>query len=107
MPFLSLVALTRPSPWERNAYVRTPPIRQLTAISPPPSPISDVTLRPVRQRRVCLRLIPPLPYRRGLPEAGNQTRSCRLRGSGKRGCPNSPVRSTDEAIWHIAAPDVC
>jgi hypothetical protein len=29
---------------------------------------------------------------------GNQTRSCLLRVFGKRGCPNSPLRSTDEAI---------
>ena len=50
--------------------------RQLTAVSRPLSPISDVTLRPVRRRRVCLRPIPPSQYLRGSLGAGNQTRSC-------------------------------
>jgi adenylate cyclase len=38
--------------------------------------ISDATRRRVRRRRVCLRSIPPLQYRRGSLGAGNQTRSC-------------------------------
>ena len=79
----------------------------LTSASRPPSPISDVTLRRTTRRRVCLRSIPPLQYRRISPAADYQTRSCRLRVFGKRGCPNSPLRSTDKAIWHIASPDVC
>ena len=58
----------------KNPYVRTPPFRQLTAISRPLSPISDVTLRRVRRRRVCLSPIPPLQYLRGSLGAGNQTR---------------------------------
>ena len=49
--------------------------RQLTAVSRPLSPISDVTLRRVRRRRVCLSSIPPLQYLRGSLGAGNQTRS--------------------------------
>jgi adenylate cyclase len=60
----------------KKAHVRTPPIRQLTAVSRPLSPISDVTLRRVRRRRVCLRSIPPLQYLRGSLGADNQTRSC-------------------------------
>ena len=63
-PLLSFVALTRPSSQGRKPSVRTPPFRQLTAVSRPLSPISDVTLRPVRRRRVCLRSIPPLQYPR-------------------------------------------
>ena len=74
-PLLSFVALTRPSSQGRKPNVRTPPIRQLTAVSRPLSPISDVTLRPVRRRRVCLRSIPPLQYLRGSLGADNQTRS--------------------------------
>src|SRR6476659_9351987 len=76
---------------------------QLTNGSCPPSPISDVTVRRTARRRVCLRSIPPLQYRRISPGADYQTQSFLLRVFGKRGCPNSPVRSTDEAIWHIAA----
>ena len=38
-------------------------------------PISDVTLRPVRRRRVCLSSIPRSQSLRGSPGAGNQTRS--------------------------------
>ena len=57
-PLLSLVALTRPSSQGRKPNVRTPPFRQLTAVSRPLSPISDVTLRRVRRRRVCLRVDP-------------------------------------------------
>jgi len=38
--------------------------------------ISDVTLRSVKRRCICLRPIPHLQYRRGLPGAGNPTRSC-------------------------------
>ena len=76
MALLSFVALTRPSSRGRKPYVRTPPIRQLTAVSRPLSPISDVTLRRVRRRRVCLSSIPPLQYLRGSLGAGNQTRSC-------------------------------
>ena len=55
----------------RKPNVRTPPLRQLTAVSRPLSPISDVTLRRVRRRRVCLRSIPPLQYLRGSLGAGN------------------------------------
>ena len=91
----------------KKALRQNPPMWQLTTASRPPSPISDVTLRRTTRRRVCLRSIPPLQYRRLSPGADNQTQSCLLRVFGKRGCPNSPVRSTDEAIWHIAAPDVC
>jgi hypothetical protein len=58
--------------------------------SRPLSPISDVTLRRVRRRRVCLSSIPPLRYRRGSLGAGNQTQSCSLRVFGKRECPNEP-----------------
>src|SRR5262249_32735285 len=53
MPLLTLVALTRPSSRGRKRNVRTPPFRQLTAVSRLHSPISDVMLRLVRRRRVC------------------------------------------------------
>jgi adenylate cyclase len=76
MPLLNFVALMRPSSQGRKPFVRTPPMWQLTAVSRPLSPISDVTLRPERRRRVCLRSIPTLQYRRLSLGAGNQTRSC-------------------------------
>ena len=63
-PLLSLVALTRPSSQGRKPNARTPPFRQLTAVSLLLSPISDVTLRRVRRRRICLRPIPLLQYLR-------------------------------------------
>ena len=72
----SFVALTRPSSQGRKPNVRTPPIRELTAVSRLLSPISDVMLRRMRRRRVCLRSIPHLQLLRGLLAAGNQTRSC-------------------------------
>ena len=75
-PLLSFVALTRPFSQGRKRFVSAPTIRQLTAVSPPLSPISDVMRKPVRRRRVCLRPIPRLQYRRGSPGADNQTRSC-------------------------------
>ena len=53
------------------------------------------------RRRVCLRSIPPLQYRRLSPGADNQTQSCILRVFGKRGCPNSPLRSTDETMARV------
>jgi adenylate cyclase len=46
-----------------------------TAVSRLLSPISDVMLRRMRRRRVCLRSIPHLQLLRGLLVAGNQTRS--------------------------------
>ena len=80
----------------KKALRRIPPLWQLTAASHPPSPISDVTLRRTRRRRVCLRSIPPLQYRRR--SSGSPiTQSCLLRVFGKPGCPNSPLRITDEA----------
>ena len=56
-----------------------------------------VTLRRTTRRRVCLRSIPPLQYRH-LSSGSPKTQSCLLRVFGKRGCPNSPLRSTDKAI---------
>jgi adenylate cyclase len=55
---------------------RAPPMRQLTAVSHPLSPISDVMLRPVRRRCVSLSSILPLQYLRSSHAGGNQTRSC-------------------------------
>jgi hypothetical protein len=52
----------------KKAQRQNPPGRQLIAVSRPPLPKSDVTLRRVRRRRVCLSSIPPLQYRRGSPE---------------------------------------
>ena len=72
---LSFVALTKPSSLERKPFVSTPPIRQLTAVSRLPSPISDVTPRRERRRRVCLSTIPLLQYPRISPAAGIQIRS--------------------------------
>ena len=60
----------------KKAQRQNPSFRQLTAVSRPLSPISDVTLRRVRRRRACLSSIPPLQYPRVSPGAGNQTRSC-------------------------------
>jgi adenylate cyclase len=60
----------------KKAQRQNPPIRRLIPVSPPPSRISDVTLRRARRRRVCLRSIPPLQYLRSSPGADNQTRSC-------------------------------
>jgi adenylate cyclase len=75
-PLLSLVALTRPLSQGRKPYVRTAPIRQLTSVSRPLLPISDVTRRRVRRRLVCLRSIPPSQYPRGWVGADKHTRSC-------------------------------
>ena len=75
----------------KKALRQKPSFGELTAASRPPSPISDVTLRRVTRRRVCLRSIPPLQYRRISPGAEYQTRSCLLRVFGKRGCPNEPT----------------
>src|SRR5262249_4933474 len=72
----------------RRLFVRTHPIRELTALWYPLSPISDATLRPVRRRRACLRSIPPLQYLRGSRGPGNQTRNCWLKAFGKRACRN-------------------
>jgi len=52
---------------------RSPPFRGLTAVSHRLLPISDVMLRPVRRRRICLRSIPAARFLRGLPGAANQT----------------------------------
>jgi len=52
------------------------------------SPISDGTRMPVRRRHVRLRPIPPLQYLRTSTGAGNRTRSCSLRVSGKHGSLN-------------------
>ena len=60
----------------KKALRQNPPMWQLTAASRPPSPISDVTLRRMTRRRVCLRSIPPLQYRRLSPGADYQTQSC-------------------------------
>ena len=76
MRLLSFDALTRPSSQRKKPFVRTPPIRWLTAVSRPRLPISDVTLRPMRRRRAFSNSIPPLQYLRGSPGVGNQTRSC-------------------------------
>ena len=75
-PLLSLVALTRPSSQGRKPNARTHPLRQLTAVSRPLSHISDVTLRRVRRRLVCLRSIPLLQYQRGSLAAGRPTPDC-------------------------------
>jgi adenylate cyclase len=48
----------------KKALRRKTSFRRLTAVSRPLSPISDVTLRRVRRRRVCLRSIPPSQYPR-------------------------------------------
>jgi adenylate cyclase len=74
--FIELGRWMRPSSQGRKPNVRTPPFRPLTAASRPPSPISDVTLRRTTRRRVCLRPIPPLQYRRLSPGADNRTQSC-------------------------------
>src|SRR4051812_4530902 len=87
-PLLSFVTLTRRSWQGKKPFVRNPPLGQLTAASRPPSRISDVTVRRTTRRRVCLRPIPPLQYRRISPGAEYQTQSCLLRGFGKRDCPN-------------------
>src|SRR5712692_4128928 len=98
-PLLSFVASTRPSSQGRKPFVRTPPLRKLTAVSRPLSPISDAMLRRVRRRRVRLSSIPPLQYLRGSPEAANQIRSCGRRVSAKQGCPNEPEHArADEVI---------
>jgi adenylate cyclase len=76
MRLLSFDALTRPSSQRKKPFVRTPPIRWLTAVSRPRLPISDVTLRPMRRRRAFSNSIPPLQYLRGSPGVGNQMRSC-------------------------------
>jgi tetratricopeptide (TPR) repeat protein len=60
----------------KKAQRLNPLFRDLTAVSDPLSPISDVTLRHVRRRRVCLRSTPHSRYRRGLIGVGNRTRSC-------------------------------
>ncbi len=60
----------------KKALRQNPPMWQLTIASRPPSPISDVTLRRVTRRRMCLRSIPPLQYRRISPGADYQTQSC-------------------------------
>jgi hypothetical protein len=53
------------------------------------SSISDGTRMPVRRRLVCLRPILPLQYlRTSTGAAGNRTRSCSLRVSGKHGSLN-------------------
>jgi adenylate cyclase len=75
-PLLRFVALTRPSSQGRKPNVRTPPIRQRTAVSRPLSPISDATLRRVRRRRVRLSSIPALQYLRISLGADNLRRSC-------------------------------
>ena len=62
----------------KKPNVRTPRIRQLTAVSRPRSPISDATLRRVRRRRVCLRPIQPSQYLRGsLGRQGTGNRALR------------------------------
>ena len=60
----------------KKAQRQSPPMWELTAVSRPLSPISDVTLRRARRRRVCLRSIPPSQYPRGWVGADNHTRSC-------------------------------
>ena len=42
----------------KKAHRQNPPMWQLTAVSRPLSPISDVTLRRVRRRRVLLEIDP-------------------------------------------------
>jgi adenylate cyclase len=58
----------------KKALRQNPPIRWLTGVLHPLSPISDVTLRRVRRRHACLRSIPALQYPRGSLGAGNRTR---------------------------------
>jgi hypothetical protein len=51
----NFVALTKPS--GKKAQRQNPPLRQLTAASRPPSPISDVMLRPVRLVKIGAHII--------------------------------------------------
>jgi adenylate cyclase len=60
----------------KTAQRQNPPGRQLTAVSRPRLPISDVTLRRVRRRRVSLSSIPPLQFPGGSLGAGKQAQSC-------------------------------
>ena len=70
----------------KKALRQNPSIWQLTAASRPPSPISDVTLRRTTRRRVCLRSIPPLQYRRISPGAAKNAKLF-IEGLRKAGLP--------------------
>ena len=86
-PLLSLVALTRPSSQGRKPYVRTPPFRQLTAVSRPLSPISDATLRRVRRRRVVLEVDPAFTISAWIARGGQSNAKLLIEGLRKAGLP--------------------
>ena len=71
----------------KKALRQNPPMWQLTAASRPLSPISDVTLRRTTRRRVCLRSIPPLQYRRYIARGGLSNAKLLIEGLRKAGLP--------------------
>jgi adenylate cyclase len=60
----------------KKAQRHNPSFSPTTVVWRPLSPISDVTLRRVRRRLVCLSSIPPLQYLHISLGAGNQSRRC-------------------------------